>query len=246
MKVVKFLFLSLVCLNLSCSKDRLCNCFYKSGKTERKEIILDEFNEIHINNIFNVYLTQDTINKITIEGGKNLIPNIKATVDNKVLEISDKNKCNFLRNYETRNLYISVKPNILRRIAIYGEINLYSTDTINSDELEIVVFSGIAQTDLILHNNVTRLTIHAATGSYTLRGISPTVYYYSFGTGWIFADKLKSDYISVSNKSTGDAYIYASKEISGNIDYIGNVYYSGNPAVINVIQTSKGRLIKQD
>ena len=176
MKVVRFLFLSLVCLNISCSKDRLCNCFYKSGKTERKEIVLEEFNEIHINNIFNVYISQDTTNKIIIEGGKNLISNIKANVDNKILEISDKNKCNFLRNYETRNLYISVKPYNLKRIAIYGEVNLYSTDTINSDEIEIVVFSGIAQTDLILHNKVTRLTIHAATGSYTIRGISSTAY----------------------------------------------------------------------
>jgi hypothetical protein len=246
MKIINIIFILLFCFLFSCIKDDKCNCFKTTGKKSTKEIILSDFTEIQVNNIFNVFITEDTINKIRIEGGKNLIPFIKTEVDCHSLIVSDKNKCNWLRNNRNEiNLFISVKPFSLKSIMINGESNIYSTNTINGNELEIVVFSGIAKIDLSINNQTTRLTIHAATGDYTLRGNTLSAYIYSFGTCYVFADNLFSDIIYITNKSTGNDYIFAKNEIDGEVGYIGNIYYSGNPGIIHMKQTSSGRLIKQ-
>jgi hypothetical protein len=245
-KYIKFIFFIMFFFLFSCIKENKCICFKTTGKNIKKEILLSDFYEIQINNIFNVFITEDTINKIVIEGGKNLVPFIKVDNQSHSLSISDKNKCNWLRSYKRNlNLFISVKPSKLNSIIINGECNIFSTNTINGNELNIIVYSGIAKMDLSVDNQVTRLTVHAATGDYILKGNTTFAYIYSFGTCYIFANKLISDIVYITNKSSGNDYVYANNEIEGEIAYIGNIYYSGDPDKIIIKQSSSGRLIKQ-
>lgn len=236
------LYILLIITIISCTKHNAA--FKTTGKIIKEHRLLSDFNEIELNNIFNVYITNDTINKITLEGGTNLLPFIKTEVNNNTLTIKDNNKCNWLRSYKKEtNLYISAKS--LSSLIINGECNVYSTDTIKCNEFSVVVFSGIAKVDLTVNNAITHLTVHAGTGDYTLRGKTNYAYLYSFGTCYFWAKELNADNIYVTNKSTGNDYIFANNEIRGEINGSGNIYYSGNPQTVDIKQTSTGRVIKQ-
>jgi len=244
MRNVFIFYCSVFLIFISCTKENKCHCIKTTGKIIKKEILLSDFNEIQINNIFDVYITNDTVNKIVIEGGKNIVPFITSEVNNQSLKISNKNKCNWLRSYKKElNLYISAKS--LNSIIINGESNIYSTNTIICHELNVVVNSGIAKADLTINSDIAHLTVHAATGDYTLRGKTGTGYLYSFGTCYIMATDLECDFMYITNKSTGNDFISVKKEIGAEINGSGNIYYNGNPATIKIKETSSGRLIKQ-
>ena len=74
-------------------------------------IIIDRknFNKIFIDDIFDIYLIQDTICSIEAKGGSNLLSNLEFNVnEQKELRIDDNNTARWTRDYDKIELYISV------------------------------------------------------------------------------------------------------------------------------------------
>lgn len=243
---MKYLFLILIILSFfSCRKENMFDCFKSTGEIIEKEIDLENFNCITINDNFQVYLKQDTINKLKIVGGENLLPNIDYEISNHQLIVDNKNKCNWVRNYDKElSLYISFTR--LDSIYINVSADVYSENTITFDTLLIYIEGGVATTDLDLEGNALFFRTNS-TGNFHLKGNVKYDYIYSTGYGYVFAQDLISDFTHVVNKSTGDCYVNCNGFLL--IEYIltGDVYYSGNPSKI-VIQSaeSTGKLIKLD
>ncbi|MBK8876731.1 MAG: hypothetical protein IPN13_23740 [Bacteroidetes bacterium] len=49
----------------------------------------------------------------------------------------------------------------------------------------------------------------------------------------------------MTTKSTGDCFVSVSKEVGVTIEYVGDVYYSGNPYQVDQQVTGSGKLIRQ-
>jgi len=245
MNFIKIIIVSFTALFLfvSCEKEHLCDCFKSTGKNDKIKKNLSEFNEIEVNDMFNVYITQDTTNTIIIEGGKNLIPYIDTEISNNRLVIQNKNKCNWVRSYKKElNIYIHAKtPDF---IYLKGESNIYSTNTINADSINIDVRAGASKVDLDINSRASSIVVHAGTGDFTLRGNTKNNFIYSNGNSYIFTDNLECNYSFLSNTSTGDCYVNVSGELYvGKISH-GNVYYKGNPSKVTVKEyLSTGKVI---
>jgi hypothetical protein len=77
----------------------------------------------------------------------------------------------------------------------------------------------------------------------SLSGISQVSYISNKGYGPVNALGLWTNYTFLGTYSPNDCYVYVEGEIGATINNIGNVYYKGNPPVVNQDLTSSGKLI---
>ena len=87
---------------ISCRKDNTFNCFVRSGEIIKEERLVEEFSSLHIYDEFEVFFINGSVEKLTIEGGKNLIPGISTKVEDNKLTIRNEIKCDWIRSYKNR------------------------------------------------------------------------------------------------------------------------------------------------
>ncbi len=228
---------------LSCKKENMCDCIKSTGKIKFQERIVGDFSNIWLEDNINIILKPDTINKITIEAGENLLKLIHTEIKNNYLYITNENRCNWVRKFDIPiNAYISLKK--LDTISYWGSGNISCTDTLKNAIFQIDVHDGSGTVDLTINTYESRLKIHTGPPTLNIDGITKSSIVYQFGTGIINAKNLISEYTYLKNFGTNDCYIYVTKELEAKINDIGNVYYKGNPYSIKTEYTSTGKLIK--
>ncbi len=241
-RIIVVLLVLVLVLHYSCGKK---DCLKSSGERSIETRQLSAFKKIEIYNYFNVYLKSDTANKIEIEAGGNLVPNIETSIIDSVLTIRDLNACGFIKGYNEKNLYISVDT--LSEVLIEDGINLYSIDTLKFQSLKVKFVSDIGYCDLTLDCNSVIFQVWYGTGDYFLRGKTDYLYfdieYLAFG----YACELEAKSAYVYQNSMGDSYVNVSGKLRAFIKDEGNIYYTGNPAeVILEEHSGKGELVKND
>ena len=236
-----FIFSGLFLFQLACKNDK---CLQSSGEIINETRHLEAFKTIDVYNYFNVYLKSDTINKIEIEAGGKLIPNIETSVTNGNLTIRDLNTCGFLKGYADKNLYISVDT--LSLVTVYDASRLYTQDTLKVKELRILFLSQVGTCDMIIHASTFNLDIWYGDGDYIVRGKAESASFYARVLSFIYANELEANSCYVYNQSMGDCYVKANESLTLEIHDSGNVYYSGEPSVIEITNNSgTGKLIKK-
>ena len=223
----------------SCEKN---NCLSSAGEIVSEERILPSFKHIVTNNHFQIYLKNDTIHKIEIEAGNKLLPFIETKVENDTLTITNYNKCDFIKGYADKKLYISVDT--LNAITINNASDLYTIDTFKVKNLKILFLSNLASCDITIDANSLNLAIWYASGNFIVRGNTNYANLSTEQTAFIYAENLKNKSCTVSNNSMGDCYIKAGRWIYYYIKDEGNIYYTGSPDSIFVKEhTGKGNII---
>src|SRR5690606_24093260 len=93
------------------------------------------FNRILVEQGLNMVLIQDSVPKVVVQTGENLIPDIKVQVVDNQLQLRNENDCNFFREYGLTTIYV-YSPNISEiRSSTQGEIRSEGTFTV--DKLKV-------------------------------------------------------------------------------------------------------------
>jgi len=235
-----FFFIGIFLFPWACKND---TCLQSSGDIVNETRHLEAFKTIDIYNYFNVYLKSDTINKIEIEAGGKLIPNIETSVSNGVLTIKDLNTCGFIKGYADKNLFISVDT--LSLVTVYDASKLYTQDTLKVQDLRILFLSQVGDCDLIINASNFKLEIWYGAGDYKVIGNAQNAWFYAGVLSFIYANGLEANSCYVYSKSMGDCYVKANESLTLEIYDSGNVYYSGEPSVVEIAHNSgTGKLIK--
>lgn len=243
MKNFLLLFLFLCILSGSCKKENRYDCLKGTGNITCREEALSEFKVLQIEDLFQVYITSDTLNKIHLEGGENLLPLISYEVHGDTLVLQNNNKCNWVRSYK-KKLYAYFNVKSLQEIVVNGESDIFTAGVWRGNEMFVNVWAGIASTDLAIDCDKFHLNVHAGTGNYTLKGKAGVSYIYSMGNSYVFANSLASYFTYITNSSTGDCFVNATNEIGAKISSSGNIYYTGNPPKLELDHPSgDGELI---
>jgi len=226
----------------SCKKENMCDCLKSTGDIITKDIEVTAFTSIEVQSNVNVYITQDTVCSVRVEAGKHLMKSITAQVSNGMLTLDNNNRCNFMRSYKKPiNIYVRVKD--LSELVHRGSGQVISTNTIKQNMFTANVWSS-GNIELLLDLNDASFNLHVNSGDMTLRGISGVSRVYSAGNGIVNAGELVTGYTYLNNKSTGDIYVNVTKEFYPQINWTGNVYYSGNPPLVQPGPLNgKGKLI---
>jgi hypothetical protein len=230
-----FLFLIVIFGWAGCEKSGV-NCITSNGKTIRQERILEDFDSIDVRDYVNLIITQDSVNKVTVESGQNIISGITTEVIDRQLIIKNLNKCNWLRSYDVPvNVFVSVKN--LMKIYYLSSGNVSTTNTLKSYTLIVEVWGGSGTIDLDMDIFQGSFVLQMGTVDFNLHGRCAINTIYSGDYGPFQCKNLKTRYTYVTNKGSNDCYVNSSYFMGATIGSIGNIYYTGKPdSVVTHIQ----------
>ena len=200
--------------------------------------ISSDFDEIKVSQGLDLYITQSNDVALSIEADENLHGIIMTEVENNVLRI-----------YSTENIRRASSKKIMLSIADISAIkatsgsDVYSTNTIEADELELNTTSGA---DMKLTIDTKQLTCKATSGS-DLKLIGKTQILNASATSGsdIDARNLSSEKSEVKATSGADISVNTSKELTARATSGGDVRYSGNPEKVNKSDSSSGSVRQQ-
>ncbi len=248
MKKIIYLF-SLVTL-LGCSTENALNCFQASGEIIQKEYTLDKFKKIIVWSRVKLIISQGETQSVVIETGKNLFNDIKVRVEDSILKVSDRNSCNFVREYGLTKVYVT-SPNIIE-IRNSSGLAVESRGTIGY--FELVLISEDPDIEGEFHNDgdfimndldVKILRIRANGLSNFL--LSGKAYQAHFGAQdsdvRIEAADLEVQDIFLFHRSSNKMIVNPMRSIHGRIVSLGDVIAKNRPQIVEVEELFTGRLI---
>lgn len=223
----------------ACSKAG--KCFSNSGSVIQEARQVSPFDSIDLGDNVNLILTQDSVDRITVEAGSNIISGITTETVNRQLLIRNLNTCNWMRSYEKPlNVYVSFRR--FWKLSYNGAGNVSCTNTMNMDSVKLEVFGGCGTIDLTLSSNKGWFVMNMGTADFQLHGRCDIASFYLNDMGLIQAKDIKTKYCSVNNSGTNNCYVNVSTVLYAVIQNIGSVYYTGDPASVGGKITGSGVL----
>lgn len=229
----------------SCKKENRFDFIKRTGKESTIKVILGNFNTISLYQKLNLVLIPDTLNFAEIKGGENVIGLISTDIKDGELILENDNRFNWTRSYQ-RDITIFLHAKKINHIKFYGSGTISSSSTITTDTLELEMFKAAGSIKLDVNATAVNCYQHTGPSDVTLSGKSDVTSIYSGGNGFIYTEKLNSRSCLVNHSGTGDMIVTARDYLDVQLFYIGNVYYTGNPATISSSMKGEGTLIKKD
>ncbi|MBL7110706.1 MAG: DUF2807 domain-containing protein [Bacteroidales bacterium] len=226
---------------IGCGKTGV-DCLTNTGEIILQERDLNAFDSIEVHDYVNLFISQDSSYKVTVEAGINIIAGIETTVENNQLVVRNTNTCNWVRNYtKPINVYISTPS--LWKINYKSSGNITSLNTMKTDSLKLEVWGGCGRIDLDLDLYLGFFYLQLGTADIHLSGTCGIASMYTGDFGLLDARNLMSGFVFISNKSSNDCYVQVYQELNATIQSIGNIYYTGNPKEIHTTINGAGGVI---
>lgn len=244
MKTYWYLLIVLVLFACKKADDRRCLKF--KGELSSKRVELPIFHKLILKKGIKYTLVQDDSNYLSIFGGKNLLNFIEfQEIEAGVIQIENKNTCNFLRNYSSV-LVLEIHFTKLNEIRFEGTELLNNQDTLYLQELRFEVIDASGTLDLTIHANKVIADIPYGFGNYILSGVVQDADLGIKSNGYCNTEKLLVvNELLVNNESQGDMYINADKKyLKGSIKWKGNIFYKGELIADQLHYFDSGKLIK--
>jgi hypothetical protein len=215
-----------------------------AGTEDTLEIPLDSFNRLYLHSHIVYSLIQDSLNKVVITGGSNLLPHIRSTVTDGQLEISNENKCNFLRSYK-KKVTVEIHFSSLINIHFEGSEPMTNRGTLKFDWLTFLIRDGAGPVNLNFDAQHVYANISHGWGDFTFSGNVQYANLNIRSNG--YCDLLGmniQDSVTVISNTQGDVKVKA-QGIKLKVQTLsdGDVYYKGIPSLIEFDQFSNGQLI---
>jgi hypothetical protein len=226
----------------TCKKENRCDCLKGTGKITRQERKVPHVRYFNFGKgKMTCYITNDSVFKVEVQAGSNLINLVKTEIKNDTLFLSNNNICNFVRSYKPDiNIYISTPDP--KAIIQKGVSIIRSTNTIKADSLLVETWST-GDITLDVDCNYFKSHLHEGTALYA-RGTAK----YHTSSMWhnstFFGEQLITTGTYVYHNTTGNFYCNVSDNLTANMAFSGNIIYSGNPQ-LHVTKSGTGQVIKK-
>ncbi len=220
--------LTFLCGLFSCNNENAA-CFKSTGDLKIYSETLGYFDRISIESNFDVKLKQSATHSIKITAGKNLIPHVDFTIIGRELRVENKNRCNWLRDYNQIEIEISFPD--LKHLYINEACDISTIDTLKLSWIRIDNYAGIIGADLHIESDTIRFHSHASTGDIRLSGKADFVYLYSRGNNYIFARNLDCNVMQLVHRSLGNTEILVRNLLMIEVIEHGSVYSYACPTI---------------
>lgn len=227
----------------SCNSENAFDCVKSEGKTESREIFVEDFNSIKVNDGIEVILEQGAEKKVVLRTGKNLMPKIKFEISDNELVISNKNTCNWIRSYGNLKVYITVDD--LKKINQNGYGKISSSGKLIFPEFEIFNDGGNGDVDLELETQSLRLFCRSYS-NITLKGTATSASVeYVYNHGKFLGQEFKVDHMSINHNGLNTLSIFPVKTLDFIINHSGDIECYNEPEEIKSTYNASGELIKK-
>lgn len=227
---------------LGCDSTDAPDCLKSSGEYITKVIAVDNFNQLIVNNEFNVVLTEGSTQDVKVTIGKNIIDDISFTVNDQILEIKNLVGCKWVRDYDYP--LIEITSSDLAKIEIIGGSHVHSNGILNYPDLLVKSkdSNGIIKLDV----NSTNLTIdNNEITNYYLSGtvINLSILFTSGDSRFEGTDLIATNAL-VSHSSSNDIIVNVINELNVTIRSTGDLIYVGQePLLLNTTILERGCVI---
>ncbi|WP_299365770.1 head GIN domain-containing protein [Winogradskyella sp.] len=195
--------------------------------------ISSDFESIKVSQGLDLYITQSNEVALTVEADENLHEIIMTEVENGVLRIYTTEN---IRRAKSRR--ISLNVNEISAIKATSGSDVFSTNTIEVDELELNSTSGA---DIKLDVKTETLNCHSTSGSdIRLSGTTKVLIAEATSGSDIEASTLSAETSKVKATSGADISVNTSKELTARATSGADIRYSGNPEKVDKSDSSSG------
>lgn len=243
----KLAYISCFILLISCNKENVSNCLQTAGEIVQQEITVDTFDKILVNKRVELIITDGPVQKVVIETGKNLLPDVEVKVVNKQLILTNNNTCNFFRDYGLTKIHVT-SPNI---------------NTIRNASEQRVISNGTLTYPLLYLRSSGEKKEFLATGDWFLTIENEKVIIWANGVANFYINGSSNNLdigftdgdtrfegknfivqnIDVKNVSSNDIIIFPVESLTGSIHSVGDVISYNRPPIVDVEILSEGELI---
>jgi len=235
-----------------CNGENVLDCFQNAGDLIQEEVAVDPFTRITVFENVTLVLSQGPEQRVVIETGEFLRPEVRARVEDGTLILTDNNDCNLFRAYGLTTIYVTA-PNIdtLRSSTgfpirsegtlAYNSLSLIS-ESFNNPETETT--DGSFDLDLATQN----LSIVANGIAYfqlrgTTNNLNVTI---SAGDSRVEAENLLAQEVNLNHRGSNNIRINPQDALRGVIRGTGDVVSFNRPPTVEVEEIYRGRLIFRD
>jgi Putative auto-transporter adhesin, head GIN domain len=247
-KVIYILSLLLV---FACNSEDANNCFQTSGSIIQQEVAVDAFAKILVNRDIELILIEGLEFKVIIETGENLINDVEVLVVDNVLQLTDNNICNYVRDFGITKIYVTA-PNI-REIRSSTQYDISSQGVLNYNDLTLIsedfnVPGSFTIGDFRLQINSTRLRVVANNISffYITGQVENLNVGFFAGASRFEGRNLITQNVDVFHRGSNDMVVNPQQSITGELRSTGNVIAVNQPPIVTLEQFYTGQLIFED
>lgn len=241
MEKLKVLLLPLLVMALfnSCRKENRCDCIKRTGEIITDIRHISGFDEVFVENNLDVYIRQDSVSEVKVEAGEHIAPLIETEVENGVLYIRNKNRCNWTRSYKKPlNVYVTMPQ--VRYITSDGTGNIRGQNTFTTPVIDVQTKNS-GNIELSVNNSRVRTHMHGS-GDVTLHGATHEHDCSIGGTAYIYAMDMQTGYTYIDAFTLGNSYVNANDLLICRISDQGDVYCYGKPASVKKERRGAGEL----
>jgi hypothetical protein len=189
-----------------------------SGKIVSQIREAEECSGLTIQNIGNVFLTQDNTQSIRIEADDNIINEVITRREDGVLLVGLKEGS---YSNVTLRAYISLKT--IESLIINGAGNITTQNSLNSDNLELIVNGA---------------------GNIEIEGNGNYMYCFINGAGNIMAKEFSVQKCKAIVNGAGNVTTTVIEDLDATVNGAGNIFYYGNPTNVTTSISGVGHIIK--
>lgn len=244
MKILCFtLFISSLIL-FSCKKAEDRYCWKSAGNETTLELPVSSFNKLMLHEHLEYVLVQDTIEKLVISGGENLVKFVKADVQDGLLDLSNENKCSFLRSYK-KKIKVEIHFKELINIHFEGTEPMSNVGTLEFNWLTFLIRDGSGQVRLNFNAESLHATITHGYGDFVFSGTAKQANLNIKSNGFCDTYGLSIiDSITVISNTQGSINVNVNNaKFKAQIDAGGDIYYKGSPTSLKLNKYGDGELI---
>ncbi|MGB0422722.1 MAG: head GIN domain-containing protein [Flavobacteriales bacterium] len=238
------IYLFAVLLAVGCNKPDAPDCFQSSGKDASEVRIFDgAVKKIEHFDLIDVVLVPGDENSCVVKAPSNLMPEIITSFNNGVLTIENKNTCNFVRSYKKDFIVeVQVGPEF-NAYQFEGQGNVTCTDTLSLESMEMEVYTASGDVDLWLNAEEVKCFNHTGVANLRFVGNAESAEWFHQGFGTFDASSLRAETVLSNSNSVNRLRLFANSYLYAVIQASGNVYYRGNPEVIDLDRSGEGELL---
>lgn len=220
----------------------MLDCIKSSGTEIQQVRKAYPFLNIHLSDNVDVIYHRDSIYRIMVTAGQNLMDGIITEQEGTTLYIRNENRCNWVRSFKNKYTVDLFAPS-LSKVSMYGSGEFKTNDTLYSTDFTCESWNASGSANLLLNvfkctlaNHIGRTDIHAS-------GSTEVSYVYINDTGVLDAGSLITKYCYIRSSTTGRCAVNANFEIGAEIKSVGDIYYYGNPTKVESQISGTGKLI---
>lgn len=240
MKNSYFIFVLIVLFACQKASDR--SCLKSTGNDTEISYYFDELLDtlfLYHDLIYEIIPSEE--NKVVVKGGENVIPFVNVLANNRRLNISNENRCSFLRSFD-RRIKVDIYTPDVRYIHYEGSEGIFSKDTIVNNSLRLRIRDGAGKMKLNVNVGYLECIVTHGWGDFELAGTAIKAYFSCQTNSFAETrDLLVSEELTVLSLTNGDMIVNGNTQILKlEVHRNGNIFYTGTPQQVVKKQIGTG------